>query len=104
LAPIYAIFPRQSSVESAASWLYAARCGLLGRFSLLAAAALRVHASSQIARTRSDFERFSEMSENFETGRWMMQSGANQSLKGDIPCYVGKNREFRDFYAHLTLT
>jgi hypothetical protein len=70
LAPIYAIFPRQSSVESAASWLYAARCGLLGRFSLLAAAALRVHASSQIARTRSDFERFSEMSENFETGRW----------------------------------
>jgi hypothetical protein len=35
-----------------------------------AAAALRVHASSQIARTRADFERFSEMSENLETGWW----------------------------------
>jgi hypothetical protein len=32
--------------------------------------ALRVHASSQIARTRADFERFSEMSENLETGWW----------------------------------
>ncbi len=37
---------------------------------LPAAAALRVHASSQIARTRADFERFSEMSENLETGWW----------------------------------
>jgi hypothetical protein len=43
--------------------------------------ALRVRARSRIARTRADFERFSEMSENRETGWWMMQSGANPSLQ-----------------------
>jgi hypothetical protein len=31
---------------------------------------LRVRSQSQIARTRADFERFSEMSENLETGWW----------------------------------
>jgi len=52
-----------------------------------AAASLRVHASSQIARTRADFERFSEMSENLETGVWMTQSDANRSPAVDsAPC------------------
>ena len=35
-----------------------------------AAAALRVHASSKIARTRADFEQFSPMSGNLETEVW----------------------------------
>jgi hypothetical protein len=40
---------------------------------------LRFDVRSQIARTRADFERFSEMSENRETGWWMMQSNARRS-------------------------
>jgi hypothetical protein len=35
--------------------------------------ALRVHARSQIARTRADFDRFSEMRKNVETGWWTQQ-------------------------------
>jgi hypothetical protein len=46
--------------------------------------ALRVPARSQIARTRADFERFSEMSENRETGWWMMQSDARCSPRLSI--------------------
>ena len=38
-----------------------------------------VRARSQIARTREDFDRFSVMSENRESGWWMMQSDSNCS-------------------------
>ena len=41
--------------------------------------ALRVRARSQIARIRALFERFSEISENWRTEWWRMQSRANRS-------------------------
>jgi hypothetical protein len=50
-----------------------------------------VHASSQIARTRADFERFSEMSENLET-EW--RSGMDSNLRYRESFYGGIRPEF----------
>ena len=39
----------------------------------------RVRARSRIARTRADFDRFSDISKNLQTEMWMKQSDANCS-------------------------
>jgi len=45
-----------------------------------AVGALWVQGYREIPRTRGDFARFSALPENQETGWWMTQSAANQSL------------------------